>query len=112
MGFSGVLHGQVDCRIFKVARLVDIPVGKVDVTAGVEPGETVGRIEMSGCPPFKFFGVSQSREKVELRRQEVPLVLEFDFNQMTSVLLADLEGLKPRASQDARAEVKEETSKR
>jgi hypothetical protein len=46
-------------------------------------------------PPSQFFGVSQGREEVELRRQELPFVLRLDFDQMASVLFADLESKDP-----------------
>ena len=61
------------------------------MAAGVEPGESVVRIEVTAGPPIQFFGVSQRGEEVELRRQELPFVLRFDFDQVASVLFADLE---------------------
>jgi hypothetical protein len=91
MASSRFEHGQVDGRVLEVARLEEGPVGVVDVAAGVEPGKSVVRIEVTAGPPIQFFGVSQRREEVELRSQELPLVLRFDFDQMTSVLFADLE---------------------
>ena len=51
--------------MLKVARLVQVPIRKVDVTAGVEPGESVDVCVVAAGPPFQLLCVRQFREKVE-----------------------------------------------